>query len=143
LSSRFARAAAGKSGDDAVFAVASAFREFVKDHPAHYSLTVRATPASGPLAAEAQAVDAEIVDIVLAVLAGYCLGGEKAIHAVRGLRSIVHGFSTLELTGGFGLPLDDADESFRLLMQMYMAGLRAFGEARPGVAGEGQLATMG
>ncbi len=46
-----------------------------------------------------------------------------AVHAVRVLRSLVHGFSTLELAGGFGLPLD-ADESFRILCRMLVAGLR-------------------
>lgn len=45
------------------------------------------------------------------------------IHAVRGLRSIVHGFATLEAGGGFGMPLD-RDESFLRLLRAYLAGLR-------------------
>lgn len=43
--------------------------------------------------------------------------------AVRGLRSIAHGFATLELAGGFGLPFDP-DESFLRLLQAYLVGLR-------------------
>jgi hypothetical protein len=60
------------------------------------------------------------------VLEPYRLGEDAAIHAVRGLRSIVHGFATLELAGGFGLALD-RDESFLLLLRAYVAGLRARG----------------
>jgi AcrR family transcriptional regulator len=123
LGAQLARAAVGKASDDAVIAVANAFRAFIKEHPARYALTVRASSADDPLAAEAKAADMEVVEIVLAVLSAYGLSGEQAVHAVRGLRSVAHGFSTLELTGGFGLPLD-ADESFRILCQTWVAGLR-------------------
>jgi len=41
----------------------------------------------------------------------------------RGPRSLLHGFVSLETGGGFGLPLD-LDESFRRLLQVFMAGLR-------------------
>jgi hypothetical protein len=53
----------------------------------------------------------------------YGLTGEDAVHAVRVLRSAMHGFVSLELMGGFGLPLN-LDESFRRLIQMFIDGLR-------------------
>jgi len=65
------------------------------------------------------------VGIVRAVLAGYGLEGDDALHATRGLRSLLHGFVSLETGGGFGLPLD-LDESFRRLLQVFMAGLRPY-----------------
>jgi hypothetical protein len=37
----------------------------------------------------------------------------------------VHGFTTLEVAGGFGLPLD-LDESFRLLINLFIHGLEDF-----------------
>ena len=37
--------------------------------------------------------------------------------------SLVHGFATLEIAGGFGLPLD-CDESFRRLVDMFIRGLQ-------------------
>ena len=41
---------------------------------------------------------------VLAVLASCGIHGrEEAIHAARGLRSVAHGFATLEEAGGFGM----------------------------------------
>jgi hypothetical protein len=35
----------------------------------------------------------------------------------------VHGFSTLEVSGGFGMPLD-LDESFSRLVNVFIAGLQ-------------------
>lgn len=45
------------------------------------------------------------------------LRGEDAPHAARGLRSLAHGFATLQAAGGFGLPLE-CDESFHRLVAM-------------------------
>ena len=52
------------------------------------------------------------------------LQADAAIHAVRGLRAIAHGFATIEQAGGFGLA-HDRDESFLRLVRAYIAGLRA------------------
>ncbi len=119
-------AALAKSGPAAVAAVAEAYRGYIKQHPGLYMASLRAsgnqaqtgTPVDGELAA----AEERVVRIVLAVLASFGLEGEDAVHAVRGLRSVVHGFATLEIAGGFGLPLD-CDESFRRLMAMLVAGL--------------------
>jgi AcrR family transcriptional regulator len=121
LYERMSRAAIGKAEDAAVLAVASAYRGYVLEHPGLYAATVRApAPEDLELRHAAQA----IIDVVLAVLEPYGLSEDAAIHAVRGLRSIVHGFATLELAGGFGLALD-RDESFLMLLRAYVAGLRA------------------
>lgn len=64
-----------------------------------------------------------MVEIGLAVVGSYGLHGEDGLHAVRGLRSVVHGFASLEVAGGFGLPLD-CDESFRRLVEMLTLGLQ-------------------
>ena len=123
LGAHLAHAAAGKTRDEAVFALAEAFRAFVKQHPAQYALTVRASLGNRPEDRDMQTAEDDIVAVALAVLASYGLKDAAAVHAVRVLRSVVHGFSTLELAGGFGLPLD-ADESFRVLCRMLVAGLR-------------------
>ena len=57
------------------------------------------------------------------MLAPYGLKDAAAVYAVRVLRSVIHGFSTLGLARGFELPLD-TDESFRVLSRMLIAGLR-------------------
>ncbi|MBK9942932.1 MAG: WHG domain-containing protein [Kouleothrix sp.] len=121
LIDQLSRATIGKSEDAAVIALARAYRAYVLAHPGLYATLVR---APGPGDAELLQVSQTIIEIVLAVLAPYGLDQAGAIHAVRGLRSIVHGFATLELAGGFGMPLD-RDESFERLVRAYVAGLRA------------------
>ena len=121
LLDRVSRAAIGKAGDDAMLALAQAYRDYIMAHPGRYAAIVHAPPADD---AELQQISQSIIDVVLAVLAPYGLADDAAIHAVRGLRSIVHGFATLELAGGFGLALD-RDESFLRLLRAYIAGLRA------------------
>ena len=121
LGARLARAAVGKAGDDAVYALAQAYRTFVHERPGLYAATERA-PA--PDDEEWRMAGAEVVAIVQATLDGYGLRGDDAIHALRALRSFIHGFATLEQGGGFGIPLD-LDESFRRLLAIYVAGVRA------------------
>lgn len=114
------RAAVGKSGDAAVISLALAYRAFALAHPGVYPLTPRApTPDQTELIAAAQ----EMLDIVLAVLEPYGFNEEESLHAVRALRSVMHGFVDLEAAGGFGMNLD-RDESFRSLVQLFVVGLR-------------------
>lgn len=113
----------GRAREDAVRAMADAYRTFVRAHPGIYDLMMRARPADRAADRDLDQAELEPVQVALAVLAGYDLHGDAALHAVRGLRAVVHGFATLEAAGGFGLPLD-VDESFRRLLDMYLAGLR-------------------
>jgi AcrR family transcriptional regulator len=113
------RAAIGKSGDTAVVVIAEAYRAFARERPGLYGITLRA-PDPGDDAL--QAASAEILTILQLVLSHYQLSPIDEIHAIRGLRSLVHGFVSLELAGGFGYPVD-VDESFYSLLSMFLAGL--------------------
>lgn len=115
------RATVGKAGDAALTALADAYRRFAHERPGLYPATLRAPDAGD---AELNEVAEEVLAVILAVLAGYGLYGADALHATRGLRSLLHGFVALEAGGGFGLPLD-LDESYRRLVAGYIAGLRA------------------
>lgn len=127
LASRLTRATIGRAGDDALLALARAYRAFAQERPGIYAATLRAPdPADAELAAAGQ----ELVEIVLAVLAGYGLTGDDALHATRALRSVLHGFVALEAAGGFGLPLA-LDESFERLMRGCIAGLRSTATQEP------------
>ncbi len=114
------RAAVGRSGDDAVRAIAEAYVAFARAHPGLYEATLR---APDPHDSEYRRAGEEVVDLVVRVLNAYGLEGDMALHAVRGLRSIIHGFASLEQKGGFGLPLD-LDTSFRLLVHSFLAGIQ-------------------
>lgn len=110
-------AAIGKSGENALMSLAQAYRRFVLTHPGIYSLTV--TVIDDP---EAHRLSNQILSIFLAVLEAFALDQQQQIHALRGLRSIVHGFATIEAAGGFGMPID-LDESFRFMVLQYVASL--------------------
>lgn len=116
------QASVGRSGADAVQALATAYRAFARRRPGLYVASLLAAPP--PDDPELQAAAERILAIVLAVLREFQLHDAAALHAVRGLRSLLHGFVTLELAGGFGLPLD-LDTSFQQLVATYLAGLTA------------------
>jgi AcrR family transcriptional regulator len=126
LGERLARAAIGKARDEAVVALADAFRGFIKEHPGLYALTVRSALRVGAPDDEMRRAQQEALSVLTAVAASYHLDGADAIHAIRGLRSIGHGFATLEAAGGFGIALD-LDESYHCLVRMYLAGLQPAG----------------
>jgi AcrR family transcriptional regulator len=113
-------AAVGRAGDDALAAMADAYRAYARRHPGRYAATQRA-PAEGDEEMRAAAKGA--VDVVLAILRGYGLEGDDAIHAARGVRSALHGFVALEAGGGFGIPVD-LDESYARMVRALARGLR-------------------
>ena len=116
------RATIGKSGPDAILALADAYRTYAKQTPGRYALTSQAPPPGDP---EIQAAAQQVVEVVLAVLAPFKLGEEDAIHAIRGLRSIVQGFISLEVAGGFGIPID-TEASFHWLIHLFIDGLSRY-----------------
>jgi AcrR family transcriptional regulator len=113
------RATIGKSRAEAIIGLADAFRSYARQTPGRYTLTQQ---APDPGDRELQLVAQQVVDVVRAILAPYGLSEEDAIHAIRGLRSIVHGFVSLEVIGGFGLPVD-LDASFHWLINVFVSGL--------------------
>jgi AcrR family transcriptional regulator len=123
MGARLGEAAMGRSGAEGLMAVAQAYRAYIKECPGLYLASLRAAGVQTPVDVELQAAEEQVVKIAMAVVASFGLSGEDGLHAVRGLRSIVHGFATLELAGGFGLPLD-CDESFRRLVTLFIRGLQ-------------------
>ncbi|HMD88789.1 MAG TPA: WHG domain-containing protein [Anaerolineaceae bacterium] len=115
-------AAIGKAGPQALGDVAEAYRAYIKHNSGLYLTSLRASRNQQPVNPELKAAEDRVVEVVLAVMTSFGLQGEDALHAVRGLRSLVHGFATLEIAGGFGLPLD-CDESFHRMVNLLIRGL--------------------
>lgn len=113
-------AAVGKSGPDAMQAIADSYRTYAKKHPGRYAATVMA-PTHGD--AEYEQVGTDLLRLISAVLDGYRLAGDDLIHAIRGLRAVIHGFVSLEAAGGFAMR-QDLDESYRRLVQSFSSSLR-------------------
>jgi AcrR family transcriptional regulator len=124
LGQRLAAAALARSGPEALLALAGAYRAYIKEFPGQYAASLPSSGARPAPDPELSASEEGVLQVVLAVVASFGLTGPDALHAARGLRSLVHGFATLEAAGGFGLPLD-CDESFRRLVAMLKMGLTA------------------
>ena len=120
LRDRLSTSAIGVARDDAVQSMMIAMRSFAKDHPARYQLTVAANPEDPEIVEAGMA----IVNIVTKVLVAYGFPKEESIHMTRMMRSVIHGFVSLELAGGFGL-LDSVDETFERLVDMTVRELKA------------------
>jgi AcrR family transcriptional regulator len=119
LAARLGDAAVGRAAEDAVRAIADAYRRFAQEHPGLYAASL-AAPTEGD--AEHQAAAARIIDVVMRVLSAFRLEGEDALHAIRLLRSMMHGFVSLDAAGGFGLPLD-LDDTYNRLIDLFLLGL--------------------
>jgi AcrR family transcriptional regulator len=120
-------AAVGRAGDDALVAMAAAYRAYALRHPGRYAAAQRAPAADDE---ELVAAATEAVGVVLAILRGYGLEGEDAIHAARAVRSALHGFVALEAGGGFGIPVD-LDESYERMVAALARGLAAVSAGNP------------
>jgi AcrR family transcriptional regulator len=111
-------AVAGRSGEDAIRSLAHAYRDYALSHPGRYRLTQR---VPSPDDAEHLAAAESAVQTVLAALRGYVLSGDEAIHATRAARSALHGFVSLEIDGGFGLPQEVGDSFERLVSALHVS----------------------
>ena len=111
-------AAVGRAGGDAIMAVALAYRAYIVRNPGVYAATIQ-TDNSDPAFRQA---NAELLWVLTQILAPYHLSAQDLIHALRGLRSLVHGFATLEISGGFGMPVDLA-VSFVQMVQTFIGGI--------------------
>lgn len=129
LQAGLTQAAIGKSGPQAVRALAEAYRAFIREHPGLYAATVRSPYLAEEIDQQLEQASRELVGLVLAVLEAYDLDQQAALHAVRGLRSLVHGFATLENAEGFGLDLD-RETSFEYLLEVYLQGLSVYQQGK-------------
>lgn len=119
MTSVLGRAAIGRSQGDALMAVALAYREWALAHPGRYQAT-QAAPVPGD--AEYARVGAEFIQMFSDVLSGFGLTGEDVVDAIRGIRSALHGFVSLEAAGAFAMPRN-IDRSFRRLVAALIAAL--------------------
>lgn len=114
-------AAVGKSKDEAVRAIAAAYVKFSRQHPGLYEATQRNPHEEDT---EVRQAAEGVVHLVIQVFQAYGMKEDKAIHTIRGFRSLLHGFASIEQQGGFGMPLD-LDESLNRLVDIFLAGIHS------------------
>ena len=108
-----------RDGDEAILSFSYAYMKFVEINPYLYEVTI-IPPSTNE---EAKTVSNKIVAIGYSLFKEYLLDEQEVIHALRGLRSILHGFSTIKENEGFGLPVD-LYESFDYSIHAYLRGLK-------------------
>jgi AcrR family transcriptional regulator len=115
------RAAVGRARGEALAGAADAYRAYAKAHPGCFAAAVAGRAIRDP---DLQAAGVDVVAVLTAIVGGWGLEDEPAIHAVRAIRSALHGFVAIEADGGFDLDVD-VDMSFARLVQTLAAGLEA------------------
>ena len=93
----------GRTRDDAVLVMASAYRSYAHHHPGRYSVFTR-LPLGGD-DPEYSAATRAAAGPVISVLASYGIEGNDAFYAALEFWSAMHGFVLLEMTG----VMDDVD----------------------------------
>ncbi|PRX06010.1 TetR/AcrR family transcriptional regulator [Actinoplanes italicus] len=112
----------GRAGREALVSGAHAMRRWVLEHPGRYAAGNAAvvTGSDDPLLPAIQ----RVLTSWSAMLHGYHLDPGQEIHALRMLRSILHGFATLEAAGSFQIAAD-IDDSFTWMLDFIDHGLNA------------------
>ena len=112
----------GRTGSEALVAGAQAMRRYVLDHPGRYAIgnAAKVTGSDDPLLPAIQ----RVLMSWSAMLHGYHLDPGQEIHALRMLRSLLHGFASLEAIGSFQRDTG-VDDSFAWTLGFLDQGLRA------------------
>jgi len=111
----------GQAGLDALTALLRAVRSYVTAHAGRYLATIGAEVhrPDDPLVM----AGTRLLNSIAAVLRGYGIGDDEMVHAIRAIRVTMHGFATLEASGGFQWDADP-DQSFEWLIRFVDRGLR-------------------
>ncbi len=115
-------AVAGRAGPEALTHLAVAYRDYAHTHPGRYAASVVAPAAEDE---DHLRISRGVLNSLTAVLRGYGIAADSdaAVHAIRALRSLLHGFVDLESAGGFALALD-LDDSFSRMVAGFDTALR-------------------
>ncbi|MEI6102233.1 MAG: WHG domain-containing protein [Eubacteriales bacterium] len=112
-------AAVGKSKEDALIAIARAYRRFASENPELYKCIMK-LPALDRDSLQ-ESVDA-LERILLMVLEPYQMGKPDEIHMSRIWKSAIHGFISLEASGFFKSEYD-IEESFDRMIRCILTGM--------------------
>ncbi len=112
----------GRSGRDALAAAAGALRRYAAEHPGRYAATVRVDADETDTAL--LAAGDRVLESLAATVAAYPVAPGDAVHVLRMVRSLFHGFAVIEAAGGFQLATD-RDASVEWFVDFLDRGLSA------------------
>lgn len=135
LNERLEKTGDGLRGEDALMEVAEAYLAFAAEHPGLYELTLKSPGGEEPEPSGAKMEQRELASRLVGKLLSFMeslgLSEEEGIHAVRGFRSLLHGFASIGQKGGFGMPVE-VKASIRFVTSSYIRGLVAAVHERGG-----------
>lgn len=112
-----AAALAGRRGSAALAAYADAWRDFARGHPGRYDATRQPVPETGGAGSTSMlAAGRRHADLARDVLSGYRIAPTEQTHAIRLLGSLVHGYVSLELAGGFAHSEPSSESSWHYVI---------------------------
>ena len=117
----------GRTRDDAVMAMASAYRSYAHHHPGRYSAFTR-MPLGGDdpeFTAATHAAAAPVIEVLIS----YGLDGDDAFYAALEFWAALHGYVLLEMTGVMGVVDVDTDAVFSDMVLRLAAGMARRNEA--------------
>ncbi|MCY7782718.1 MULTISPECIES: TetR/AcrR family transcriptional regulator [unclassified Bacillus (in: firmicutes)] len=118
LYDQMADAVTVQKGDSALFSLAQAYVDFAVENPGYYEAALLKIQDK-----RAEIVSDQIVRLVANLLIDNGYASEKtAIHATRGLRSLLHGFTALIAKEAFERE-EDILESLSFSIRTFLAGL--------------------
>ena len=114
-----------KSGVDAICALFRTTHSYVAEHPGRYFATTTAEfqDDHDPLLT----ASARVIDSIRAVLSGYGIHPDELDHAIRMLRSTIHGYALLQAANAFHWS-NDPDETIAWMIRFVDAGLTTIGD---------------
>ena len=110
----------GRSGRDALEAIAGAYWRFADEHPGLYAATIR-DPGDD---AELDAANLRAAEALTRVLESFGLTGTDEVHAHRAVWAGIHGFLTLEHAGVLRRPAS-IRESYRRMIDTFADAMEA------------------
>ena len=119
LAEQLRGSAVGLSGEAALVAVAKAYLDFIRKEPGLYSATIT---RSAITESEPREAAKEWLGVLQQLLGSMGLSEEDRVHALRGIRSMVHGFGQLEAGGQFRTEVD-RDVSFSRMLTTFVEAI--------------------
>ena len=110
----------GLTGEDAIMQASIAYVDFVLKAPGLYQ-AISSVP--NPYDSKFDALSTQFVHLFLKLLDSYNLTKTDSIYAVRGLRSLLHGFASIQTDIGFRLEYSQKD-SLVFMVRTYLKGLQ-------------------
>lgn len=111
----------GKYGEEAIFSLAHAYRNFAKEHTELYKTIIGVPMSKNKVLDDAAKMVKEPIEYVLSE---FCLNETQKVHMQRIMRGIMHGFISQEEAGYFSHLPEDIEESYHMAIQCFIYGLR-------------------